>query len=102
MLLKIYLVTVILGLIAMIVTVLETKYYTTEVFESLGVDEETRKKAKLPLSKQALDWIKIILYVVTPIINITLFIALFIPNREEYVKEGIRRSAAEILKHKTD
>ena len=102
MLLKIYLATVVLGLIAMIVMFLEVKthkYYIKEVLKDLGADEDTFKNFKLPLSARLLNWIKNILYVVTPIINVILFIALFFPNREEWIKEGIRKSVAEGLKY---
>jgi hypothetical protein len=102
MLLKIYLTTIVLGLIAMIVMFLEVKthkYYIKEVLKDLGADEDTFKNFKLPLSARLLNWIKNILYVVTPIINVILFIALFFPNREEWIKEGIRKSVAEGLKY---
>jgi len=102
MLLKIYLATVVLGIIAMIVTTIEVKVYMPEVSKEFDIDIETLKKIKAPPAERGLGWIKDILYVITPIFNILMFIALFIPNREEYVKEGIRKSINAVLKYKAD
>lgn len=102
MLLKIYLATVALGIIAIIVTTIEVKAYMVEISKEFGVDVETLKKIKVPLAESALGWIKDILYVITPILNISMFIALFIPKREEYVKEGIRKSINGVLKYKPE
>lgn len=102
MLLKIYLATVALGIIAMIVTTIEVKAYMVEVSKEFNIDVKTLKKIKVPSAERALGWIKNILYVITPIFNIFMFIGLFVPNREEYVKEGIRKSVNAMLKHKAD
>ena len=97
MLLKIYLATVALGLITMIVTTIEVKIYAKKVYKDFDIDEETFKKIKTPLSEKILAWIKTILYIITPIYNVILFITLFFPNREEFIKEGIRKSVAKKL-----
>lgn len=102
MLLKIYLATVVLGIIAMIVTIIEIRVYTVEVVKEFDTDVEIIKKIKVPSSERALGWIKDILYVITPVLNILMFIGLFAPKREEYVKEGIRKGINGVLKYKPE
>lgn len=88
MLLKIYLATVVLGLIAVIVTTLEVSAVLPRVLKEMGVD---KSQLKGPLSEKIVSWIKAILMPLLPLYNVLIFVLLFSSQRDEEMEAAVRK-----------
>lgn len=101
-LLTIYLITVALGLIGTIILCFDTKSYVKVVLKEYGLldNKEALKKIRPSVSRRIADTLRQIMFILTPVLNITIFSGAVLINREsraEAIKAGIRNALEELM-----
>ena len=87
-LLKFYLITVALGLIAVIVTALEIHAVLPRILKEMGVDKSQIKGTP---SEKIASLIKTILMPLLPLYNVLTFILLFSSQRDEAIEMAVKK-----------